>query len=164
MRNQKSPLLSVNSSYCLIVSESFELMSIDFDNGFENSVIEKLKEKHFYNLYDIQGKVNTINAETYEESYKVYNELNITLAKAEAEAIKKDYEDKGAELKNYLDEMVTAYDSLKTGLSATWTDMTSLMVAIELKNNEYLSKNFVLLPDQVTSIIDFTTMSNVGSQ
>lgn len=147
----------------LMLIESFELKSIDFDSGFENSVINKLKEKHFYNLYDIQGKVNTINAETYEESYKVYNELNITLAKAEAEAIKKDYEDKSSELKNYLNEMISAYDLLRSGLSETWANMTSLMVAIELKNNEYLSKNFVLLPDQVTSVIHFNTLSDLGS-
>jgi hypothetical protein len=59
--------------------------------------------------------------------------------------------------------MVIAFESLRTGLSATWTDMTSLMVAIELKNNEYLSKNFVLLPDQVTSILDFNNLSEIGS-
>lgn len=114
-------------------------------------------------MYEIQGKVQKINAVTHQESYKVYNQLNTTLAIAEAEAIKKDYEDKGVELKNYLDEMITTYDNLKTNLSATWTQMAPLLVAIEIKNNEYLSKNFVLLPDQVTSILDFNSLTNSGS-
>ena len=113
------------------------MKSIDFDDGFETSVIDKLKEKHFFKLYEIQGQVSEIKANTHKLTYETYKELNITLAKAEAQAIEKDYTDKSAELKNYLDSMKTVYEGLKTKLSVTWDEIMPLMIAMEMKNSEY---------------------------
>lgn len=96
-------------------------------------------------------------------TYETYNFLNETISEAEAEGIEKDYTDKSAELKIYLDEMLTVYSSLKTKLGATWTQLTPLMVALELKNNEYLTKNFVLLPDEVKTMISYDSLKSLGS-
>ena len=144
---------------------SFELRSIDFDDGFEGSVIEKLKQKHFLKLYEVQGEVSLINAETHELSYNTYNRLNITIAGAEAEAMEKDYTDKSSELKGYFDEMANVYDSLKTTLGVTtWAEMMPLVVSMEMKNSEYITKNFVLLPDEIKAVMDFSKMTELGSQ
>ena len=142
---------------------SFELKSIDFDDGFETSVIEKLKQKHFLKLYEVQGEVSVINAETHQLSYTTYNTLNITIAEAEASAIEKDYTDKSVELKTYLDKMMTVYQALKTKLSATWAQIMPLMVSMEIKNSEYITKNFVMLPDEVKTVMDFSSLSALGS-
>ena len=143
---------------------SFELKSIDFDDGFETSVIDKLKEKHFFKLYEIQGQVSEIKAETHKLSYETYKTLNITLAEAEAEAIERDYTDKSAELKTYLDKMSTVYGSLRTKLGVTWDELMPLMVAMEMKNSEYITKNFVLLPDEIKTVMDFHSLTDTGSQ
>lgn len=141
------------------------MKSIDFDDGFETSVIEKLKQKHFLRLYTIQGEVSVIKAETHKLSFDTYNKLNITIAEAEAEAIEKDFTDKSSELKAYLDEMVSVYDSLKTKLSvSTWAELTPLMVSMEMKNSEYITKNFVLLPDEIKAVMDFSAMTDLGSK
>lgn len=141
------------------------MKSIDFDDGFETSVIEKLKQKHFLRLYTIQGEVSVIKAETHKLSFDTYNKLNITIAEAEAEAIEKDFTDKSTELKAYLDEMVSVYDSLKTKLSvSTWAELTPLMVSMEMKNSEYITKNFVLLPDEIKAVMDFSAMTDLGSK
>ena len=142
---------------------SFELKSIDFDDGFETSVIEKLKQKHFLKLYEVQGQVSVINAETHELSYTTYNNLNITIAEAEATAIEKDYTDKSVELKTYLDKMMEVYDKLKTKLSVTWAQLMPLMVSMEIKNSEYITKNFVMLPDEVKTVMDFSSLTALGS-
>ena len=141
---------------------SFELKSIDFDDGFETSVIEKLKQKHFLKLYEVQGQVSVINAETHELSYTTYNNLNITIAEAEATAIEKDYTDKSVELKTYLDKMMEVYDKLKTKLSVTWAQLMPLMVSMEIKNSEYITKNFVMLPDEVKTVMDFSSLTALG--
>jgi hypothetical protein len=144
---------------------SFELRSIDFDDGFEGSVIEKLKQKHFLKLYEVQGEVSLINAETHELSYTTYNKLNITIAEAEAEAMERDYTDKSTELKGYFDEMANVYDGLKTTLGvSTWAEMLPLVVSMEIKNSEYITKNFVLLPDEIKAVMDFSKMTELGSQ
>lgn len=127
-------------------------------------MIEKLKQKHFLKLYEIQGQVSVIKADTNKLSYDTYNFLNTTIAEAEAEAIEKDYSDKSAELKKYLDEMLSVYDSLKTKLGlSTWGEMTPLMVSLEMKNSEYITKNFVLLPDEIKAVMDFSAITNLGS-
>lgn len=128
-------------------------------------MIEKLKQKHFLKLYTIQGEVSVIKAETHQLSFNTYNKLNITIAEAEAEAIEKDFTDKSSELKAYLDEMATVYDALKTKLGlSTWGELTPLMVSMEMKNSEYITKNFVLLPDEIKAVMDFSAMSALGSQ
>lgn len=147
-----------------LTAVSFELKSIDFDDGFETSVINKLKQKHFLKLYDVQGQVSTINAETHQLSYNTYNTLNITIAEAEAEAIEKDFTDKSTELKGYLDTMLTVYKSLKNKLSLSWDQMMPLMVALEMKNSEYITKNFVLLPDEIRAVMDFNSLTDLGSK
>ena len=128
-------------------------------------MIEKLKQKHFLKLYEVQGEVSLINAETHELSYNTYNRLNITIAGAEAEAMEKDYTDKSSELKGYFDEMANVYDSLKTTMGvSTWAEMMPLVVSMEMKNSEYITKNFVLLPDEIKAVMDFTKMTELGSQ
>ena len=106
-----------------------------------------------------------IKADTHQLSYNTYNTLNITIAEAEAEAIEKDYTDKSIELKSYLDEMSTVYGDLKTKLGiSTWAEMSPLMVSMEMKNSEYITKNFVLLPDEIKAVMDFSSMTEIGSQ
>ena len=139
------------------------MRSIGFDKGFENSVVEKLKQKHFLRLYQVRGEVSVINAETYQKSYEIYNALNITVAEAEAEGIQKDFTDKGVELNNYMGEMKTIYSSLKSQLGITWAEMMPLMVALEMKNNEYITKNFVLLPDEIKTMIGYNELTALGS-
>ena len=144
---------------------SFELRSIDFDDGFEGSVIEKLKQKHFLKLYEVQGEVSLINAETHQLSYNTYNTLNVTIAEAEAEAMEKDYTDKSVELKEYFDEMARVYGGLKTSLGvSTWAEMLPLVVSMEIKNSEYITKNFVLMPDEIKAVMDFSKMTELGSE
>jgi len=142
---------------------SFELKSIDFDEGFETSVIDKLKQKHFLKLYEVQGEVSLINADTHKLSYDTYNSLNITIADAEAAAIEIDYTDKSNELKGYLDEMISVYESLKTKLSITLAQLMPLMISMEMKNSEYITKNFVLLPDEIQTVMDFSSLTPLGS-
>ena len=110
-------------------------------------------------MYDIRGQIDKINAITQQKEYSTYNQLNITIANAEADGIKRDYSDKSIELNSYLNEMITTYDSLRNSLGESWEQMNKLITAIEFKNNNYISKNLEIIPDSIKAIINFKNIN-----
>lgn len=111
----------------------------------------------------MQGQVSVIKAKTQELIATTNNEIEVAKATAQAEGEERDYTDKGAELKKYIDKMFEVYEKLRVQLGTTWPDLLPLMVALELKNNEYLAKNFMMIPKEVRVMLEYHDLNNHGS-
>lgn len=131
----------------------FQIQYIQFTQKFEESIVAKLVQQHYYNLYNYKGQIDLINANTTVFSNNTYNKINLTLSNATAAGIQKTLSQKSQALVSYLQNMTTAYLAIKNGLGVTWKQMYPLMYAIELKTGTYLQKQLVVVPKTVQRVI-----------
>lgn len=59
--------------------------------------------------------------------------------------------------------MYEVYDKLRGNLGTTWNNIIPLVAALELKNNEYLSKNFMMIPKELRVMMEYQDLQSLGS-
>lgn len=131
----------------------FQIQYIQFTQSFEDSIVAKLVQQHYYNLYNYQGQIDLINANTTVFSNNTYNKINLTLSNATAVGKQMNLNQKSQALVSYLRNMTTAYVAIKNVLGVSWKQMYPLMYAIELKTGHYLHKQMIVVPKTVQRVI-----------
>ena len=111
----------------------------------------------------MQGQVSVIKAQTLQLIATTNNEIEVAKASAQADGDERDLTDKGTELKLYIDKMYEVYEKLRVSLGTTWTNLIPLIAALELKNNEYLSKNFMMIPKELRVMMEYQDLKALGS-
>lgn len=152
-QNALQKAYNIETNYSVIVNY-LQIQSIQFFQGFENSIVSKLVQQHYYNLYNYQGQIDLINVNTSVFSNNTYNQINITKANATAIGIENDFILKSQALVYYLQNMTTAYNSIRTNLGLSWSQMFPLIYAIELKTATNLNKNITFVPRTVQRVME----------
>ena len=152
MRNLLQTFFDFETNNSLTISY-FQFQFAVFSGNFENSIVSKLIQQHYFNLYNYQGQINLINANTTVFSNNTYNQINLTLANATSIGIQNNLNLKSKALVSYLQNMTIAYNNIKGALGLNWIQMYPLMYAIELKTKAYLNKKIDFVPKTIQRII-----------